>query len=423
MNILWITNILLPEAVSLLNGENVLRGSGGWMIGAANELLKRNNINLYVASPTKLVSELKVLEGERVMYYVVPMGKGNVKYNPAFEPFWKEIQRQVSPDIVHIHGTEFSHGLAYIRACGAEHVVASIQGLMSEISKYCLSGVPIAFLLRNITFYDICYNKTLWNEKKKLQTCGRSEAQLIRGLGHVIGRTTWDKSHVWAINNNIHYHLCNETLRPEFYEGRWDYKACKKQTIFVSQPKNSIKGFHQLLKALSLVLKRYPNTVVRIPGTLQLFPTTIKGKMLQSGYNRFLKELVIKNGLKDHLVFLGLLSAEEMKREYLSAHVFVSCSSIENSSNSIGEAQLLGTPCISSYVGGCNDMVKHEETGFLYRFEETEMLAYYICKVFGGEYDLTSISQNEVNVAKLRHDPIANCNALMEIYNKIAEKS
>lgn len=419
MKVLWITNILLPEANGLITGNNEFKGSGGWLVGAAHGLLKTNNVQLSIAAPSPLVTSLKVLQGEAITYFAIPKPRSIHGFIKDSEGLWREIHNQVQPDIVHIHGTEFPYGLAYIRACGASHVVASIQGMMSVIYKYNICDIPHTTLLKNTTLSDVLLRKTLWKEKKDLNSYGQYEVQLIKGISHVIGRTSWDRAHTWAINSNVRYHFCNETLRAEFYTGHWDSNKCSKHTIFVSQLKNSIKGFHQLLKALPLVLAKYPDTIVRIPGNLQLFPTSLKGKMLQGGYERYLRQLIEKYNIKKQLVFLGPLSAEEMKREYLSANVFVSCSSIENSSNSIGEAQMLGTPCISSYVGGCSDMIRHGETGFLYRFEEIEMLAYYICHIFGSKINLIKMSDDEAVIARKRHDPHANSEALLDIYKKV----
>lgn len=418
MKVLWITNILLPEAVSLLTGKGELKGSGGWMIGAANALLKTGEVSLSVAAPTPLVKELKILKGEQITYYAIPMGKGNHKYNPDFEPYWKEVKKLVEPDIVHIHGTEFCHGLAYVKACGNENVVASIQGLTS-CYYYYYYGVSNKDIIKNLTVADVLLHSSLYDGERDLKVCGESEKKLIESLNHIIGRTTWDKTHAWAFNPNINYHFCNETLRPEFYSDKWEQEKCKPYTIFVSQPKNSVKGFHQLLKAMPLILREFPDTRVRIPGRMDLFPKSIKHKMLQSGYNKYLCGLIRKNNLKDHLEFLGPLSAVEMKREFLDANAFVSCSTIENSPNSVGEAQIIGTPCISSFVGGVDDMVKHRETGFLYRFDEIEMLAYYVCKVFRGDYDAESLSRQEREAALLRHDATTNCNQLLSIYKQI----
>ena len=43
---------------------------------------------------------------------------------------------------------------------------------------------------------------------------------------------------------------------------------------------------------------------------------------------------------------------------------------------------MVGMPCVSSYVGGVPEYLIHSENGFLYRFEEYEVAAYYIEKLF-----------------------------------------
>lgn len=124
--------------------------------------------------------------------------------------------------------------------------------------------------------------------------------------------------------------------------------------------------------------------------------------------------------LEEEVSFTGLLNDEEMKREYLKANVFVCPSSIENSPNSLGEAQLLGTPCIAAYVGGVPDMVQHGKTGYINRFEDTVMLASCICQVFEMEVNIEHISCNGVKDAMDRHDGKKNNERLIEIYKGIA---
>ena len=45
MKVLWITNILLPEATEMLGKGKTLKGSGGWLIGAATALLQTNEVD------------------------------------------------------------------------------------------------------------------------------------------------------------------------------------------------------------------------------------------------------------------------------------------------------------------------------------------------------------------------------------------
>lgn len=68
MRVLWITNILFPEAEQLLSGVGELKTTGGWMIGAANALLKNNQVELCVASVSTKVNVFTKLKGEKITY-------------------------------------------------------------------------------------------------------------------------------------------------------------------------------------------------------------------------------------------------------------------------------------------------------------------------------------------------------------------
>lgn len=419
MKVLWITNILLPEATEMLGKGKALKGSGGWLIGAATALLQTNEVELYIAAPTTHTKNLKKIVGNKIIYYAIPRPSNQFKYWRKYEYYWKIIKSEVKPDIVHIHGTEFSHSLAYVRACGAENVVASIQGMTSVYWKHYTDGLSLKTILCNTSLFELIIGSSLWQTRNKLKKVGRYEKECIASVSHVIGRTFWDRAHTWAINPSIHYHFCNETLRDVFYYGQWSYIGCKKHSIFVAQAKNSIKGFHQLLLALPLILREFPDTEIRVPGAFSLDAKTFRHKIIESGYSRYLRSLIKHNELQNHIVFLGALSGEEMKMELLRANVFISPSSIENSPNSVGEAQILGTPCISSDVGGVCDMIQHGISGFIYRFEEIEMLARYVCDIFSGRVDVEFISNNERECASLRHDREKNCETMINIYKSM----
>ena len=115
----------------------------------------------------------------------------------------------------------------------------------------------------------------------------------------------------------------------------------------------------------------------------------------------------------------GSINEQEMAKMYVKAHVFVCPSSIENSSNSLGEAQIIGTPAIASYVGGVPDMAEHEKTALLYRFEEYEMLAYFIVRIFSDADLAERLSENGRIVARKRHDEDVNASTLLNIYRKM----
>lgn len=413
MKVLWITNILFPEAAQLLEGNGEFKASGGWMLGAANALLLNSDIRLAVATVSTKVTSLTKLEGNRITYYVLPMGHGNQRINHEYEPLWKKVKSEVRPDVVHIHGTEYSHGHAYIRACGNDNVVISIQGMTSAYYYYYY-GMSKSDVYKNLTLRDILRGSII-DGQCRFKKRAEYEIEMLRMAHHVIGRTSWDRAHVWAINPEAEYHFCNETLRPEFYDGStWSYENCNKHTIFLSQAGYPIKGLHQLLKAMPLILTHYPDTTIRVAGCDITKCDSFKDWLHFSGYGRYIKSLINRLHLTGKVEFIGNKNAEEMKREYLASNVFVCPSTIENSPNSLGEAQILGVPCIASYVGGIPDMMKGNENN-LYRFEEIEMLAEKVCKVFANAEKQSYMKET----ATKRHNPSINSRQLYSIYQSI----
>lgn len=414
MKILWITNMLFPEPQKFLTGSEIIKGGGGWMTSSADVLSNTDNVELSVATVSPMVSELIEYQGNRIKYYILPYGKGNKVYNSEYEPFFKTIKDKEHPDIVHIHGTEFTHGLAYVNSCGSNHVVVSIQGLKSVIADFYCAGIPFKDRLKNITLRDLLKGG-IAKEASTFREQGKNEIELISKVKHVIGRTSWDKAHIWSYNPNINYHHCDETLRPEFYVSRkWKYEECQKHSIFLSQAWYPLKGAHQVLKAVSHLINIYPDLKIRIAGDDITRFASIKGLIHFNTYSNYLSHLIKRYNLQNHICFTGPLSTYEMIDEYLNCNIFICPSSIENSPNSLGEAQILGVPCIASYVGGIPDMMKGQES-FLYRFDDVEMLAYQIDTVFKHRTDYVRI----IEQAERRHDPNINNNRLLEIYNTI----
>lgn len=411
MKVLWITNITFPEALSLLGEKLSHKGGGGWMLASAEALIKESSVQLYVVSTSSLVNELTRLQGEGIIYYVMPCCRNIVGY----ELYMSKLNDEIIPDIVHIHGTELPFGWAWLNVCSSKNVVLSIQGMISVITRYYLAGITAKEIVENITIRDLV-RQTLFGEQREFYKRGLREIEVIKKVKHVIGRTSFDFVHCKAINPQIEYHFCNESLRKEFYEGKWCYEKCTPHTIFLSQGAYPLKGLHMVLRALPYVKELYPDVMVRVAGDDLIHYSGIKSILHLSGYGKILRKIIKKYKLDKHLVFTGRLDAEGMRREYLKANLFVCPSSVENSPNSLGEAQLLGTPVVASYAGGIPDMML-EDAENMYQFEEIEMLAEKIIRIFKLN---NTINTNKMRtVARQRHDVNANVQELLGIYNKI----
>lgn len=321
------------------------------------------------------------------------------------------------PNVVHIWGTEYSHTVAMLRACVnrgiLDRVVVNIQGLMSACARNYLSGIPEEY--RKLKLDNVA---SIEEEKRVFEGHGRCEIESIKMSKHVIGRTDWDRSSVEAINPAIEYHFCNEILRDRFYEeaGTWRYEKCQKYTIFVSQASYPVKGFHYLLEALPVVIRRFPNTRVYVAGT------NILSGIHENPYGLYLYNLIKQFDLISHIYFLGSLNEEQMIKQYKDANVFVCPSTIENSSNSLKEARIIGVPSVISYVGGSYSGVLFGENGFLYPHNEPNLMAYYICKLLENKDDLcTRFSENSVKAILEENNPekVAECTVM--IYEEICK--
>ena len=415
MRVLWISNIIFPELCDRLGMPAPV--FAGWMQSGAKALLEREDaLDLAVVSFYQGDS-LQVFSDSHIRYYLVPEKTSkSLLYDARVEHFLKVVNDDFKPNLVHIHGTECGHSLAQIRACGSENTVVSIQGMVHYYKDYYFGGISERELIKCRTFRDIVRRDSLFNQRNRMAKRGLLEVELLKSVRHVIGRTSWDKSCVWALNPNANYHSCNETLRDGFYNKQWQYDKCSPHTIFLSQGHYPLKGLHQVIKSLPLILREYPDTEVYVSGFNFFSGLPFWRK---NGYANFVQKLLVQLGVTEKVHFLGQLSEEQMIAEYMNAHVFVCPSAIENSPNSVGEAQLLGTPVVASYVGGTMDMVKDGETGFLYRYEEISLLAQRVCELFSNRELCERISVQERTVANARHSKDTNARALVEIYKEI----
>ena len=419
MKILWIVNTIFPD-VCIAKGLPVT-AIGGWMYSSAKALSQREGVELTVVA-THQSAETEFHEIDNIKYYLIP-SDNNITYNSSLEKYWKNIFEIESPEVVHIHGTEFSHGLAAMAVFDTEKFLISMQGLVSVYTRYFLAGLVKRDIKNNITLRDLIKGN-LYKDQRKFRSKGDLEREYILKTAHVMGRTSWDYAHVKSLNPDVQYHFCNEMLRSNFYTAaKWDYNTKKKYHIFLSQAGYPIKGLHKVLEAMALLKQEFPQMELRIGG-IDIVKTGVSlvEKLRISGYGKYIQKLILRTGLEKNINFLGMMTEDQMITEYQNAHIFICPSSIENSPNSLGEAQIIGTPVIASYVGGIPDMVNHNSSGLLYRFSEIEMLAMYIGEIFRSEEKALYLSKNGIAAAEDRHHVGKIINSMLESYHFISSK-
>lgn len=422
--ILWICNVPIPRIAENMNIN--VPNICGWLTGFANSIEKIDDIELYIAFPQLGIKEIKTGTVGKINYYAFSQPKllgilpveDQIHESKYMRAHLKTIISKVSPDVLHIFGTEYPHSLVATEEFNnPDRTVINIQGLPSFYWMHFNNGIPYKELKR-FTLSNIARGNLI-KQAQKMKRRGFTEIATIKKSGHVIGRTDWDEACTKEINPNIKYHFCNESLRDSFYSGVWKYQNCEKHTIFMSQASTPIKGLHFMLRAMPEILRVYPDAHLYVAGNDLTKTDNLYCKLKISSFAKYIKSLIDKYELKDKVTFTGTLTEQKMKERFLKSNVFVSPSTIENSPNSLGEAMLLGVPCISSDVGGVKNLMKHEEEGYVYQPDASYMLAYYVKKIFEMEKQSEVLGEHAKVHATKTHSREQNLKILLDIYEKI----
>lgn len=432
MRVLWLCNIMLPMIAEKLHMESNVKE--GWITGILTRLIaegKESGVTLGIAFPAN--ENLSHFHGVYVFNnspvecfgFYEDMNRLD-KYQLDLERRMDEIINQFKPDIVHVFGTEYPHALSMARVYPhPERLLVGIQGVISWYAEQYLADLPKE-VYESKTFRDIVKKDSILQQKDKYTKRGEMEIKTTRIAGNITGRTEFDKAFRDRVNPDAEYYPMNETMRPCFYEGAWSLETCNKYQIFVSQADYPIKGFHYLLQALPAILKEFPDTKVMVAGNTILRGKGPQGRLKISAYAKYLERLMKENQLEDKIVFLGRLSAEQMKEQYLKCHTFLCPSVLENSPNSVAEAMLLGTPVVAARVGGIPSMITDRKDGLLYTGNNVEELASTIIELWKDEGVLPlsgRLAKAAVIRAREAHDPETNFNRLKEIYRDMEKRA
>lgn len=415
--VLWLCNMVLPD----FSQEFTIKRNnfGGWMTGMLHGLEQINDLDVSLCFPIMDKNRLRDGKYNGHNYYAFLFDSNAVDYNFKMIETFDKILEKDNPDIIHIWGTEYPHTMAMLLACKQRRllnrVVINIQGLISVCAKHYLKGIPEEYKI--LKFEGM---KSMKEECDIFEKKGKCELESIKMARHIIGRTDWDKAHVERINPQARYYYCNEILRDKFYEfaGKWDYDKCQKHSIFVSQASYPIKGFHYLLQAMPDIIRRFPDTHVYVAGK-NLFD--LKG---ENSYANYLKNIVKDLELSETIFFLDNLDEMQMIQQYLSANVFVLPSIMENSSNSLCEARMIGVPSVASFVGGACNWIDFGKDGYLYPCDEPSLLSYYVNQIFeNGNGICAQFSSNSVRKMLVINDSKSCVDRTKDIYEKILESN
>lgn len=344
-----------------------------------------------------------------VSYFPVLRGRGRLAKVRRFFELDKQDERDVSdclrvvdrfhPDLIHVFGTERCFGLLCKRT--PIPVVIHLQGLLVP---YLNAWVPPGYRLWDYVRAGGCSPLRLALGFRALafnRHAASREREILRNGRFFMGRTEWDRAYVSLYAPHARYFHCEEALRPSFFEEA--SRTVPETPVFVSTLSGPLyKGHDVVLKTAKVLCETgHADFEWRVFGVPDL---------------RFAER---KTGIRAEDVRvrpLGTVSAERLRQELLSCTAYVHPSYIDNSPNSVCEAQVLGVPVVATNVGGVSSIVDDGKTGFLVPANDPVSLARKMVDLSFGAVRLPDQWQEG---PRLRNDPARVAKRVSEVYREI----
>lgn len=320
------------------------------------------------------------------------------------KPLVKNVIDDFNPDIIHCFGSEWPFGLV-----ASEVNIPVVIHMQGFANIYALSASMCYRLSDQIKYHH--YNPFsmfhYWYRSLKTDASNKREQEIMRCNKYFMGRTEWDKNIVKYYSPGAKYYHCEEAIRPEILHSKikWQFTPRKKMKIITISSASPLKGNDLILRTAKILKDFGFDFEWRVAGNKDSFS--------------FFEHIIGLRHSDLNINLLGLINASEVAKELSEADVYVHTAIIDNSPNSLCEAQLIGCPVIATNVGGIPQLVDNGKTGILFPYNEPHTLAFTLMNVFGNKIKLEAISQNEINVSHIRHEEQKIMHRLIDIYSEI----
>lgn len=395
MRVLWFAgNAALYAQRAAYNG-------GGWIGALQHELCSQQQFDIILGISIPWDTEFKE-EKDGVTYYGVRKIKHILwKYKQKESDVLKRMKAIIDdfrPDIIQVYGTEEVYSL--VTTVTDIPVVIHIQGILGPIFY--------AWLPQNLSWTDYLIKVPRMipgyiGQKMNVER----EKRVLCSCHYLMGRTDWDRRISQLLAPVAKYYYCSEMLRPQIYSSHkvWQLEM-RDKLVLISIISNAIyKGADVILRTAKLLKDSSEIEFEwRVYGTANL---------------HFAEKLTKIKATEVNVIPRGVISADTLVEEVCKASLFIHPSYIENSANTVCEAQVLGIPVIATNVGGISSLVENGITGILVPANDAYQLASQIMQLNSEKELCIQLGKQGREVALKRHHPKTIVSDLMRTYKTI----
>ena len=384
MRILW----LAPYPHPLETGGHPVP----W-VGALADLLQRQpNVELTVLNWTHRIAEpIDEFErdGLRFIYLKTPSVRQDILglYRRRIAIVRAYLQAHCHEyDLLHLHGSELQ--LPAMTAGLPVPQLLSVQGVVSEYAKLVPGLVSLL--------------KVLWT------LAGYYERRYLPAIHHFSCRTHWDQAVTARLSPGCTIHHNWEALRPEFFAAAGrpaPASTARPQALFVGG-NQVMKGFKEMLVAFDEIRRTVDMQLVIVG---RLTPDDVADVARRYGLARIGPDSVACRPFQDAAGLAALL-----RESFCLLHP----SYIDNSPNSVCEAQLVGLPVVASAVGGVGSLITEGETGLLCTLDPAT-LARQVLRLCHDPALHRRIAWQAQALARERHHPNTILQRTLAIYQAV----
>ena len=410
MKILWFTNT--PSLYMPQSKKNVTRyNGGGWIESAEKEIRKIDGVELAVAffydgQPFKICQDGS-------LYYPIPTPCHTLRkkiadriclltYNvenyekSTWEYYLNKFKRIIDdfkPDIIYVWGSEAQFGLVW--KITDIPVILHLQGIINPIFN--------AYLPANTSWRKYGSTNMLLKkiEKRKWLCSSYREKEIMKGISAVLGRTGWDRLVSHCMNPEVRYFHVDEILRDAFYMAR-ERILPKKTTIITTISSAPYKGYDMVLKTAE-ILKRDLNMdfVWKCYGDIE---------------PKWIEKFVGISHEEVNVELCGVVDPLQLQEAETNATLYFHPSYIDNSPNSLCEAQMMSLPVVATFVGGIPSLIDNGIDGFFVPANDPYQAAYHIERLANNKDLNIAMGEKAREKAMKRHDKKEISKQLLAVY-------